>query len=36
MKNYDARFSQERKTIKEIAKNIIKNEFLNEESNFVF
>ncbi len=35
MKNYDARFSQERKTIREIVKNI-KNEFFNDESNFVF
>ena len=32
----DTRFSQERKTIREIAKNIIKNEFFNDESNFVF
>ena len=36
MKNYDARFSQDRTTKREIVKNIIKNEFFNDESNFVF
>ena len=32
----DNRFVKERKTIRKIAKKIIKNEFMNEESNFIF
>ena len=32
----DNRFIKERKTIRQIAKNIIKNELINEESNFIF